>query len=603
MAASSTTVAPGATGHSAQAASASHSSGATAGQRQQVRRQAGDERGATEVRERDRGGRERAGERDRERVAQPQWHGRPLEPGAERRREAVDGRHRHERELKARSERSPRDRARGRPRRRAPAGARGRAPSRSARPARRGRRSPPRARPRGRLRRPPRRRRPPGSRTRGRARAAARRPRRARAPRRRAGRCCRPIRPAGARARRRGTPPASRRRARRCRPARRPSRCAQPGRRRRLPARRARPRRSPIERPREAAPPPDLDDAPRRQRLVHALARQPRPAVEVAARGRHRGQRSADLEDRALPERPAGAQLDRMAVQRRDRGAAERARPRLAVTTTRAESTCPTSERSGSAARARCRAPTRPRPASAHMTAAPAVSAARRPARSAPGRAAQAPTSARPIAPEPASAGRASPVASHGAAASADLVDADAARHSASRGRSASRRSGPMPLTSSSSSTERNPPQRYELSNRATRGFVCAQCSSFLQQCLARSEPQFGSALLFGVADERIPGVHQELHALDEIFGEIKRYSDEAATTEVLRSNAAGADVIHLACHAQFRSDNPLFSGLKNHRRCGLAAFWMLRVCAYWRAASKRHCLSSVHGACSDSSS
>ena len=79
-----------------------------------------------------------------------------------------------------------------------------------------------------------------------------------------------------------------------------------------------------------------------------------------------------------------------------------------------------------------------------------------------------------------------------------------------------------------------------------------------LQQCLARSEPQFRTALLLGVADERIPGVHQELHALDQIFGEIKRYSDEAATTEVLRSNAAGVDVIHLACHAQFRSDNPL---------------------------------------------
>ena len=84
-----------------------------------------------------------------------------------------------------------------------------------------------------------------------------------------------------------------------------------------------------------------------------------------------------------------------------------------------------------------------------------------------------------------------------------------------------------------------------------------------LQQCLARSEPQFGTALLLGVADERIPGVHQELHAVDQIFGEIKRYSDEAATTEVLRSNAAGVDVIHLACHAQFRSDNPLFSALK----------------------------------------
>ena len=84
-----------------------------------------------------------------------------------------------------------------------------------------------------------------------------------------------------------------------------------------------------------------------------------------------------------------------------------------------------------------------------------------------------------------------------------------------------------------------------------------------LQQCLARSEAQFSNALLLGVGDERIPGVNKELHALDQIFGEIKRYSDEAATTEVLRANAADADVIHLACHAQFRSDNPLFSALR----------------------------------------
>ena len=84
-----------------------------------------------------------------------------------------------------------------------------------------------------------------------------------------------------------------------------------------------------------------------------------------------------------------------------------------------------------------------------------------------------------------------------------------------------------------------------------------------LQQCLAKSKPQFDAALLLGVADERIPGVHQELHALDQIFGEIKRYSDDGATTEVLRSNAVDAEVIHLACHAHFRSDNPLFSALK----------------------------------------
>ncbi len=84
-----------------------------------------------------------------------------------------------------------------------------------------------------------------------------------------------------------------------------------------------------------------------------------------------------------------------------------------------------------------------------------------------------------------------------------------------------------------------------------------------LQQCLARSKPRFSNALLMGVGDEQIPGVHQELHALDQIFGEIKRYSDEAATSEALRVNAGEVDVIHLACHAQFRSDNPLFSALR----------------------------------------
>ena len=84
-----------------------------------------------------------------------------------------------------------------------------------------------------------------------------------------------------------------------------------------------------------------------------------------------------------------------------------------------------------------------------------------------------------------------------------------------------------------------------------------------LQQCLARSEPQFGTALVLGVADERIPGVHQELDALDQIFNEIKRYSDDAATADVLRANADSVDVIHFACHAQFRYDNPLFSALK----------------------------------------
>ena len=47
------------------------------------------------------------------------------------------------------------------------------------------------------------------------------------------------------------------------------------------------------------------------------------------------------------------------------------------------------------------------------------------------------------------------------------------------------------------------------------------------------------------------------------IFADLKRFSDEAATVEALRENSPNVDVLHLACHAQFRSDNPLFSSLR----------------------------------------
>jgi CHAT domain-containing protein len=84
-----------------------------------------------------------------------------------------------------------------------------------------------------------------------------------------------------------------------------------------------------------------------------------------------------------------------------------------------------------------------------------------------------------------------------------------------------------------------------------------------LQQCLDRPRYDFKKALLLGVADEQIPGVHEELRALDRIFPQIRRFLDKSATAEALLNNSTGADVLHLACHAQFRSDNPLFSSLK----------------------------------------
>ena len=84
-----------------------------------------------------------------------------------------------------------------------------------------------------------------------------------------------------------------------------------------------------------------------------------------------------------------------------------------------------------------------------------------------------------------------------------------------------------------------------------------------LQQCLDRPKYDFQKALLLGVADEQIPGVHKELRALERIFPQARLFLDKAATAEVLRENSTNVDVLHLACHANFRSDNPLFSSVK----------------------------------------
>ena len=84
-----------------------------------------------------------------------------------------------------------------------------------------------------------------------------------------------------------------------------------------------------------------------------------------------------------------------------------------------------------------------------------------------------------------------------------------------------------------------------------------------LQQCLRREKRALRKALLLGVADERIPRVHEEIRALAPLFPESVVLLDQDATVAALRREAPLADVVHLACHGQFRPDNPLFSSLQ----------------------------------------
>jgi CHAT domain-containing protein len=103
--------------------------------------------------------------------------------------------------------------------------------------------------------------------------------------------------------------------------------------------------------------------------------------------------------------------------------------------------------------------------------------------------------------------------------------------------------------------------ERHEIERRE----LCrAPSAAVLLRCLQRPTERFERALVIGHADERLPHVAAELQAVAARFGGgAQLLHDDAARGDALRAAAAGAiDVLHIACHAQFRHDSPRFSAL-----------------------------------------
>ena len=87
--------------------------------------------------------------------------------------------------------------------------------------------------------------------------------------------------------------------------------------------------------------------------------------------------------------------------------------------------------------------------------------------------------------------------------------------------------------------------------------------SAAVWQILTRKPPRkIENALLIGFADQRIPLVNREIGELQEIFPSAKTFTGNAATFANYTENAPAFDILHLACHGQFRPENPLFSSL-----------------------------------------
>jgi tetratricopeptide (TPR) repeat protein len=70
------------------------------------------------------------------------------------------------------------------------------------------------------------------------------------------------------------------------------------------------------------------------------------------------------------------------------------------------------------------------------------------------------------------------------------------------------------------------------------------------------------NALLMGFADDAIPLVNREINTLKKILPRHLSLTGKDATFTAYIKNAPRFDLLHLACHGQFRPENPLFSSL-----------------------------------------
>jgi CHAT domain-containing protein/tetratricopeptide (TPR) repeat protein len=94
------------------------------------------------------------------------------------------------------------------------------------------------------------------------------------------------------------------------------------------------------------------------------------------------------------------------------------------------------------------------------------------------------------------------------------------------------------------------------------REIAYAPSATVWQFLAGKPERQIKNALLMGFADEKIPLVNREIEALGKIFRKAKSFSGKDATFQAYTKNAPQFDALHLACHGQFRPENPLFSSL-----------------------------------------
>lgn len=79
----------------------------------------------------------------------------------------------------------------------------------------------------------------------------------------------------------------------------------------------------------------------------------------------------------------------------------------------------------------------------------------------------------------------------------------------------------------------------------------------------ARIQSPGEDVLIMGIPDEAMPFIHEEVETVHSLWPQAKVFVGEEATLDCLKTEARSCRLLHLASHAVFRRDNPMFSALR----------------------------------------
>lgn len=95
-------------------------------------------------------------------------------------------------------------------------------------------------------------------------------------------------------------------------------------------------------------------------------------------------------------------------------------------------------------------------------------------------------------------------------------------------------------------------------------GPICyAPSASVLYLCRQKRPTRRGPALVLGVADEAAPHIDHEVDAVAASLPGARVFKGRKASVATLKEESPRAGVIHIATHAAFRVDNPMFSAIQ----------------------------------------